>query len=578
MTKVTLLILIWLQQTCNAFVPSKIDSARTHQCSTATPEDNQISNFDIINHRDEYDGHSWTQCFQTVEQESAYELDGDFPDDLVGTFFQNGYTKFYISEDEFHIHPFDADGMVQAVTFPRNGKPWFRNRYVQTPGYLQELQAKKVCKRGVYGTAKNKGKWYSNMFDLDFKNAANTHVLFIGEGEKEHKDKAELYALWEAGRPFEMDPTTLETIQESSLYGAVDIDNKGCYAAHYKVDPNSGNICGFAIMPGDKNPINTHKLTVMEHNDRKLLYKKSYPFDGLGVKHDCAITKHYFVFAQPPCQFNPIPFIAGFKGAFDCIEFDNTAEFTNIILIPRGETRGEEPISIPVPPMFSYHFSNAFEDDDGTLAIDLIVAKTNPKQLSRIVGDDLNNSGYPTKPVWEILMDRISDVPAYELIRLRVDPVQGKMISKRSLSDECAMVEFPVINPKKVGEKYKYVYCTTSASARYTSPLQGIAKINVETGELVGKWLPEPHQFTTEVAFCPKETSCCSREDDGYLITYLLDGKSKSNQLIVFDAANPGKGPIASAPLKEWSVNHSLHGVFIPGFTPKFTKEIQDTF
>lgn len=123
---------------------------------------------DIIFHRDEYDGMAWQKGFQNVENEACFELAGSFPEDLVGTFFQNGHTKFYVSDDEFHVHPFDADGMVQAVTFDGK-KAWFRNRYVQTPGYLQELKEGKVCKRGVFGTGRNKGKWWSNIFDVDFK-------------------------------------------------------------------------------------------------------------------------------------------------------------------------------------------------------------------------------------------------------------------------------------------------------------------------------------------------------------------------------------------------------------------------
>lgn len=146
---------------------SDVTQWQTRRYSTTAeyPETRPTKN---IVHREDYDSDAWEKGFQNVEQESCYELKGEFPKDLKGTFFQNGHTKFYVSEDEFHIHPFDADGMVQAVTF-QNGKAWFRNRYVQTPGYQQELKEKKVCKRGVFGTARNKGKWWSNIFDVDFK-------------------------------------------------------------------------------------------------------------------------------------------------------------------------------------------------------------------------------------------------------------------------------------------------------------------------------------------------------------------------------------------------------------------------
>jgi all-trans-8'-apo-beta-carotenal 15,15'-oxygenase len=551
----------------SAFVAGPAIRARPHVLAVDEPLnaatlDGPVTNPNVV-HRDEYDGDAWVQGFRNVEQEGCYELEGDFPTDLVGTFFQNGHTKFHVGEDDFHIHPFDADGMVQAVTFSK-GRAWFRNRFVQTPGYLEELERGKVCKRGVFGTARNKGKWWSNIFDVDFKNVANTHVLFLDN---------RLFALWEAGLPYQMDPVTLETIGESTLYGALDGKRDNRYAAHYKIDPATGNVCGFAVLPGDKDPANTHKLTVMEHEGDKLLYKKTYPFGGLGVAHDTAITENYFIFLQAPFKFKPLPLILGLKGASQCIEFDQTAEHARLILVPRGENRdGKEPVVIEVPPFFSFHTANAFEDSDGTVVIDMIVAVTNTEGLATLD----TSTGYPDRPIWEDI-DWTKDVPANQLKRIRVDPAKKEMVSETVLSGECGTVEFPVVNPDRVGRPYQYTYCATSASARGVTPLQGIAKIDVTTGKLLEKWLPEPHQYVTEATFCPKAGGS-DAEDDGYLVTYLLDGRNGIGEVVVLDAANPGKGPISSSPLQGWSVNHSLHGTFVPGFTPEYTDRVKASF
>eukprot|EP00980_Cylindrotheca_fusiformis_P011463 scaffold2659_cov107-Cylindrotheca_fusiformis.AAC.6 len=538
----------------------KIRTFSTTTSDTRPTENNNIA------HRENYDSRAWEGGFQNVEQEVCLELDGDFPKDLEGTFFQNGHAKFRVSDDEFHIHPFDADGMVQAVTF-ENGKAWFRNRYIQTPGYQQELKEKKVCKRGVFGTARNKGKWYSNIFDIDFKNVANTHVLFMGNNE--------LYALWEAGSPFQMDPTTLETIGESTMYGAVDGKVNTRYAAHYKIDPRNNNVCGFAIVPGDKNPANSHKLCVMEHHDNKLLYKKTFPFGGFGVAHDCSLTEHYFIFLQSPLEFKPLPFLLGLKGASECMEFDDTAKTASIVLLPRGDNK-KEPIAIEVPPYFAFHFSNSFEDENGEVVVDIVAAKSNSKSLAAPANED-SPKGYPTKPFWEGL-DWKNDPPVApnRILRVRLDPIQAKLVSQTDLSEDLATVEFPVVNPQKLSRPYKYAYCATSATARDVAPLQGLAKIDVETGRLLEKWLPEPDQFLNEVAFCPKANS--DKEDDGYLVTYILDPKKKTNEVVVFDASNPGKGPIARSTLDGWCVNHSLHGVFVHGFAPRLTDEVRASF
>eukprot|EP00980_Cylindrotheca_fusiformis_P021152 scaffold8128_cov60-Cylindrotheca_fusiformis.AAC.4 len=294
----------------------------------------------------------------------------------------------------------------------------------------------------------------------------------------------------------------------------------------------------------------------MEHQDSKLLYKKSFPFDGPGVAHDCSLTENYFVFLQSKFGFKPLPLLLGLKGASACIAADGTAETVNIVLVPRG-ANNKEPITIKV-------------------VVDIIVAKPNSRSLAALASEN-PLKGYPTKPFWEGLdWEKDPPVSPTRLLRHRLDPNQAKLVSQTNLSEDLAIVEFPVVNPHKLSRPYKYAYCGTSAAAKGMTPLQGLAKIDVETGRLLEKWLPEPDQYLNEVAFCPKSNS--DKEDDGYLVTYILDPKKKTNELVVLDAANPGKGPIARSTLDGWCVNHSLHGVFVPGFVPKLTEEVRASF
>ena len=59
-------------------------------------------------------------------------------------------------------------------------------------------------------TAIGKGKWWKNIFDVSFKEVANTGVLFRNQ---------KLYALWEAALPYEIDPVSLDTIGSTDLQG-----------------------------------------------------------------------------------------------------------------------------------------------------------------------------------------------------------------------------------------------------------------------------------------------------------------------------------------------------------------------
>jgi all-trans-8'-apo-beta-carotenal 15,15'-oxygenase len=510
-----------------------------------------------IQHRDSFDKSAMLRGWKTLETESCYDLPGDFPSDLQGTFFQNGPGKHKIG-DEFVIHPLDGDGMVTAVTFDK-GKAWFRNRFVQTPVYMKELEQQKVMGRGVFGTAKNKGAWYSNIFDIKIKNIANTHVLPWND---------RLFALWEGGKPFELDPVTLQTLGagDSDLDGSIP-KGQG-YAAHYKIDPKTNTVCSFAIDPYIPNPNAQHTVTIMEHNaDLSLKYLEPHVLPGFGLAHDTAITDSYFLFAGAPVTFNAMPFLLGLKGVAQCITWDDSIGKGRIHLVPRGSG---ESISIDIPPAFCFHISNAFEekDENGQVIVTMDVVMSEGMTMTE------DTDGYPSTPIYE-RFDFENDFPKYQLVRYKLNPATRKLVSTKILSESCATVDFPVLHPEHVGKPYQYVYIGASASTTKTMPVQGLAKIDVLTGKTLQKWIPEAHQFLSEVAFCKKEGAVA--EDDGYLVGYLMNGRDTKTELVVFDAANVAQGPISQSLLRDF-IPHPLHGTFVPGFAPVLTDDVKSNF
>lgn len=91
-------------------------------------------------------------------------------------------------------HLFDGDGMLSAFTI-RDGGLHYRNRYVRTRHYQGKTGTTHL------GTAAP-GGWRANIAKTP-PNLANTNVV-------EHAGR--LYALWEGGAPYEVDPDTLDTI------------------------------------------------------------------------------------------------------------------------------------------------------------------------------------------------------------------------------------------------------------------------------------------------------------------------------------------------------------------------------
>ena len=70
----------------------------------------------------------------------------------------------------------------------KDGRAFFRNRFVRTAGFLAEQAARRPLLRTTFSKGAADGGRLFNPFDLTFKNVANTGVLHWG---------GKLYALWE---------------------------------------------------------------------------------------------------------------------------------------------------------------------------------------------------------------------------------------------------------------------------------------------------------------------------------------------------------------------------------------------
>ncbi|MEW5298931.1 MAG: hypothetical protein WDW36_002000 [Sanguina aurantia] len=208
-------------------------------------------------------------------------VDGTIPAELLGTFFRNG-PGLQVDRPGHQRHTFDGDGMLLSMAF-KDGKAFFRNRYVRTRGFVDEQvggggeavqgvievieagaldstepsrgwdptqntgspllvsgssskasvdqreadhgKLPLICTRNTFTFSKGSadgGRWF-NPLDLKFKNVANTGVIFWA---------GRLLALWEAGRPHLLDATTLHTTErESNLGGCIG----NVLAGHYRV-------------------------------------------------------------------------------------------------------------------------------------------------------------------------------------------------------------------------------------------------------------------------------------------------------------------------------------------------------
>lgn len=481
----------------------------------------------------------WQRGYRSLKQESTYEIDdveGEIPLDLQGTLFRNGPGLLDIFGHPLQ-HPFDGDGMISAIAFS-NGRAVYQNRYVRTEGFVNEQTAKKPLYRGVFGTPKP-GGWLANAFDFEIKNIANTQVIYWGD---------RLLALWEAAEPYRLEPQSLSTIGKDNLNGT--LPTGASFAAHPWIDPESardgGRPClvNFSIKPGLSTTITVYELSL----DGSIVRQYATSVPGFAFIHDFAITPNYCLFFQNPVKFNPIPFVLGLKGAGECISFERDKP-TRIIAIPRDGSGAVKTFYADAG--FVFHHVNAFEVD-GSICVDS-VSYTN---LPAVPPDQ----DYKTV--------RFVGLPPGHLYRFHLDLAQQR-VEKTLLSSRCC--EFPFVHPSHVGRPYRYLYIGAAHNPEGNAPLQAILKHDLETGEQQ-IWSAAPRGFIGEPIFVPRRlkyeqgqptTQYDGAEDDGWVITLVFNAERDCSDVVILDASNFNKGPIARLHLKH-HVPYGLHGSFTP--------------
>mmetsp|Transcript_9505 Transcript_9505/g.22251 ORF Transcript_9505/g.22251 Transcript_9505/m.22251 type:complete len:614 (-) Transcript_9505:260-2101(-) len=518
-----------------------------------------------------FDREAFLRGFKTAAREdAAYEQEfqgGPVPKELRGTYYRNGHCRFEDGNGEPLRHAFDGDGMVLGITIdPESGTAVVRNRWVRTKQAEEEKAAKKPLFARTFGSPL---PWWSG--GTDFKNVANTAVLW---------HKGGLYALWEGGRPHEIDPLSLETLGEVTLDGNVGTGVTDTFSAHPSVHSASDTLVGFSYFGNPVTGETPLTFWQFDNSEDEAAYsdsgaKKTEKFGrftqkspkqtrtvpGFAFVHDVAVTDNFFVVSNAPVtfEFSEMPkWITGKQPIMDCLSYDNT-KATNLHLMRRNGAGVQ--YTIPLDPHFAFHHANAYEDGC-MLTLDTMAYTGFEGGVGFL---DPN----PEPGVMNYNRLDFDTVPKSRLVRYKIC-LSDYRYTREVLCDRYA--EFPVINPRCSGSKHRYVWalCSNRRDGK-SAATQALCKIDSEDASKSTIWMPDLNVFCGEPEFVPKEGGVA--EDEGFILTLLYDGYKDTSELAVFDAATIEKGPITRLPLRT-AVPHGLHGTWVGGLSPSL-KDIQ---
>jgi carotenoid cleavage dioxygenase-like enzyme len=462
---------------------------------------------------------------QTVERTvDELEVIGDLPRDLDGVYLRNTENPVHPAIETYH--PFDGDAMVHVVGF-RDGKAFYRNRFVRTDGFVAEQEAGRSLWAGLVERPERAIADHGWGARGRMKDASSTDIVV-------HAGVA-LTSFYQCGELYRIDPLTLDTLGKSTWNG--EFPSQCGVSAHSKVDDATGELLFFNY--GKDEPY-LHYGVVTEDND--LVHYVDVPLPGPRLPHDMAFTENYAILNDCPLFWDPALLTRGVHK----IGFHPELPMRLGVLPRRG---GSDEIRwFEAESTFVLHWVNAYEDGD-EIVLD-----------GFFQGDPEATGGhFPGEERFDRLFRVLSlDGMQTRLHRWRLNLATGQTKEER-LSD--SLTEFGMINARMGGRPHRYAYASTGEPGWFL--FNGVVKHDIFTGA-EDAYSYGPGVYGSETAMAPRVGSV--EEDDGYVITLTMDMTRDCSECLVFDAHRIADGPVARVRLPE-RVSSGTHATWAPGST-----------
>ena len=326
------------------------------------------------------------------------------------------------------------------------------------------------------------------------------------------------WAMVEAGGvPVEL-TYELDTVGRNDFFGTL----PGAFTAHPKVDADTGEMHAMVYaLPQWLD----HVQYVVVAADGKVRRTLDIPLPAPTMLHDMSLTERYAVVYDLPCRLD---IGMAMEGRFPFSWQPGTG--SRIGLLPRaGEAN--DIIWVDVPECYAFHPMNAYDAADGSVVIDLCV-------YDRMF--DVHRNGP--------FQDNLA-----RLERWVVNPVART--ASVTLIDDTPQ-EFPRHRGSLTGKPYRYGYC---ASVSQTYPNWPTIKHDLVSGT---RWTYDhgPGRGAGEPVFVGRDGA--TAEDDGWLLTFVHDVPAGTAELVVLDAQDLPRGPVARVLLPQ-RIPYGFHGNWV---------------
>ncbi len=451
--------------------------------------------------------------------------EGTIPPELNGAFYRVQPDPQFPPRLDDDIS-FNGDGMITRFRF-HDGQCDFRQRWAKTDKWKLENEAGKA----LFGAYRNP-LTDDDSVKGEIRGTANTNAFIFG---------GKLWALKEDSPALVMDPATMETAGYEKFGGKM---TGQTFTAHPKIDPKTGNMVaiGYAASGLCTDDVTYYEVNPAGELIREVWFKVPY----YCMMHDFGITEDYLV-------VHIVPSI----GSWERLEqgkphfgFDTTMPVYLGIIPRRDGVQPEDIRWFKRDNCFASHVMNAFQE--GTrIHFDTPEAKNNMFPFFPDVHGAPFNGMEAMSHLTRWTVDIASNSDEFESVT-QLTQTAG---------------EFPRIDDRFAGQAYRHGWMLEMDYRRPVELKGGSAggllmnclfHIDHQTGA-EQHWWCGPVSSLQEPCFIPRAKDAA--EGDGWIVQVCNRLEEYASDLLVFDALDITKGPIATIhiPIR---LRFGLHGNF----------------
>ncbi len=459
--------------------------------------------------------------FTTLKEEISLDrlpMRGSVPAWLSGSLLRNGPAQFEVGKQRYR-HWFDGLAMLHRFSF-HEGEVGYANKFLQSPSYKKARESGKIS-YGEFATdpCRSIFQRVTAAFSAESGGNANVNISKIGEA---------FVALTEIPLPIEFDPETLETVR------IIHHDDKvaGQHStAHPHYDPELHAGVNSITSFGAKSSYNIYSIA--DGTTQRTLIG-SIPVQEPSYIHSFGVTEHYVILVEFPLVVNPLNMLMSGKPFIENFQWkpERGARF---FVIRKAD--GEVVKSYTGDAFFAFHHINAFERGN-EIVVD-IATMPDATIIDRLYLEKVTGPREST--------------PGGSLTRYTL-PLDRDEMEVEVITDEA--IELPRINyERNNGRDYQFAYGVGMNKERSHDFINQLVKIDVKA-KTASTWYEEDC-YPGEPVFVAAPGA--SAEDEGVVLSVVLNGEKGNSFLLVLDAASFRELGRAEVP---HHVPFGFHGIY----------------